>query len=387
MTPIVDFLTEYAESGISRLHMPGHKGKAPKGVPDALKDMYRLDITEIAGADNLYAPEGIIAESERNAGDIFGAETYYCTEGSSLAIKAMLYLSLKHFENVNGALKPGEKASVIAIGKCHKAFYHAAELLNLEVEHVESAGDYLCDIEDKVSGPTVGVYVTYPDYFGAVTDLKAIKQKMEKLQIPLLVDGAHSAYFKFLQGEYAKDYPHPADCGADAVCTSAHKTLPALTGAAYLHLNESFKDVFPVVKHAFDIFGSSSPSYLIMASLDAFNGVAEGFKEELHSFCKEVSKVKAEIAQMGFNVRKSDPMRIVVASDERFTGEDFAKALRACKCEPECFDKEYVIMMLSPYNSPEDLSRIRDAFELLTKGKDKLGDEVKKGYDCLVNFK
>ena len=171
------------------------------------------------------------------------------------------------------------------------------------------------------------------------------------------------------------------------MCTSAHKTLPALTGAAYLHLNESFKDVFPVVKHAFDIFGSSSPSYLIMASLDAFNGVAEGFKEELHSFCREVSAVKTEIAQMGFNVRKSDPMRIVVVSDERFTGEDFAKALRACKCEPECFDKEYVIMMLSPYNSREDLSRIRDAYELLTKGKDTLGDEVKKGYDCLVNFK
>ncbi len=387
MTPIVDFLTEYAESGISRLHMPGHKGKAPKGVPDVLKDMYRLDITEIAGADNLYAPEGIIAESERNAGNIFGAETYYCTEGSSLAIKAMLYLSLKHFENVKGALKPGEEASVIAIGKCHKAFYHAAELLNLKVEHVEPVGDYLCDIEDIVCGQTVGAYVTYPNYFGTVTDLKAIKKKLEKIRVPLLVDGAHSAYFKFLQGEYAKDYLHPVDCGADAVCTSAHKTLPALTGAAYLHLNESFKDVFSVAKHAFDIFGSSSPSYLIMASLDAFNGAADELKEELTSFCKEVSAVKAQIVQMGFNVRKSDPMRIVVASDGRFTGEDFAKALRVCKCEPECFDKDYVIMMLSPYNTGDDLKRIVKAFRILKEGSDIREGSVEKGYDCLINFK
>gem|GEM_PF-5467055 len=242
-------------------------------------------------------------------------------------------------------------------------------------------------VYEALCGQTVGAYVTYPDYFGTVTDLKALKQKLEKCRVPLLVDGAHSAYFKFLQGEYAEDYPHPVDCGADVVCTSAHKTLPALTGAAYLHLNESFKDVFPVVKHAFDIFGSSSPSYLIMAGLDAFNGAADKFKEELHNFCKEVSTVKAEIAQMGFKVHRSDPMRIVVTSDGHFTGEDFVKTLRACKCEPECFDKDYVIMMLSPYNSEEDLKRIVKAFGILKEGSDVPKGTVNKGYDCMGNFK
>ena len=383
----MDFLTEYAGGENSRLHMPGHKGIAPEGIPDALKGIYKYDITEIAGADNLYAPDGIIAVSEREAGRIFGAKTYYCTEGSSLAIKAMLYLALRHFENGHGSDPGGDKPSVIAIGKCHKAFYHAAELLNIKVDTIESDLDYLSTLSTKVNGLTVGVYVTYPDYFGTVIDLKAIKRKLEKTEIPLLVDGAHSAYFKFLQGDFAKDYPHPIDCGADAVCTSAHKTLPTLTGAAYLHLSGSFSDVFSLVKHGFDIFGSSSPSYLIMASIDAFNGVAEEFKEELCSFCKDVASVKAEIARMGFNVQKSDPMRLVVASDERFTGEDYAKALRVCKCEPECFDTDYVIMMLSPYNSIKDLERIKEAFSLLLKGKDALSGEAQKGYDCLVNFK
>ena len=367
--------------------MPGHKGIAPEEIPDALKGMYKYDITEIAGADNLYAPDGIIAASEREAGRIFGAKTYYCTEGSSLAIKAMLYLALKHFENKKGAVSGEERPTIITIGKCHKAFYHAAELLNIDVNAIEPAGDYLNSLSAKVNGLTVGVYVTYPDYFGTVIDLKAIKRKLEKTEIPLLVDGAHCAYFKFLQGDFAKDYPHPIDCGADAVCTSAHKTLPALTGAAYLHLSGSFSDVFSLVKHGFDIFGSSSPSYLIMASIDAFNGVVEEFKEELLSFCKEVAEVKASITEMGFNVRRSDPMRLVVASDERFTGEDYAKALRACKCEPECFDTDYVIMMLSPYNSLKDLERIKEAFSLLLKGKDALSGETQKGYDCLVNFK
>ena len=376
--------------------MPGHKGQAPAGVPEALKKMYRYDITEIAGADNLYEPEGIIAASEEIAGEIFGAKTYYCTEGSSLAIKAMLYLALRHYENVHGgscSSGAGAQAglSVIAVGKCHKAFYHAAELLNLSVVRVDTDG---CDFDGDFSAVAgvadervIGAYVTYPDYFGRVYDLAALKKALEVHGIPLLVDGAHSAYFKFLQGEYAKGYPAPIDCGADAVCSSAHKTLPALTGAAYLHLSDSFKDVFGTVKHAFDLFGSSSPSYLIMASLDAFNGEAEEFGERLGFFGGKVSKLKAELTEMGFSVSKSDPMRIVVTSDERFNGEDYAKALRAVNCEPECFDRDYVIMMLSPYNSEEDLRRIKEAFGLLIEGSEKLCDKADRGYDCLVNFK
>lgn len=379
----MDFLKEYAASDISRLHMPGHKGRAPMSVPAPLKEMYRYDITEIGGADNLYAPEGIIAESEANAGDIFGAETFYSTEGSSLAIKAMLWLSIKHREKNFGVFKAGQKPIVLTFGKSHKAFYHAAELLNLEIVK--------CDLHLKntlkiVESHVIGAYITYPDYFGNTADIKALKTMLSEYDIPLLADGAHSAYFKFLDAETYGEYRHPIDLGADICCTSAHKTLPALTGAAYLHIADSFKNIIPDVKHAFDLFGSSSPSYLIMASLDAFNGIADEYKEELKTACEKVSKLKKNIEDMGFCVAKSDPMRIVVNADDKFTGEDFAKALRSVKCEPECFDRGYVIMMLSPYNRAIDLERIGEAFRLLKEGKIDLSAETSKGYDCLGTF-
>lgn len=380
----MDFLKEYAASDISRLHMPGHKGKAPKNLPLPLKEMYRYDITEIGGADNLYAPEGIIAESEANAGDIFGAETFYSTEGSSLAIKAMLWLSVKHREKNFGAFKAGQEPVVLTFGKSHKAFYHAAELLNLKIEKCDLNLKYM---QKYVGSHVIGAYITYPDYFGNSADIKALKSVLSKYDIPLIVDGAHSAYFKFLDAEKYGEYRHPIDLGADICCTSAHKTLPALTGAAYLHIADSFKDIIPDVKHAFDLFGSSSPSYLIMASLDAFNGVADEFREELKTACEKVSNLKKSIENMGFAVSLSDPMRIVVNADERFSGEDFAKALRHVKCEPECFDPGYVIMMLSPYNRPEDFVRIEEAFRLLKDGKVNLSGYTEKGYDCLGTFK
>ena len=134
------------------------------------------------------------------------------------------------------------------------------------------------------------------------------------------------------------------------------------------------------------MFGSSSPSYLIMASLDAFNAEAESFKEALGLFCDKVDALKKDISEMGYNVSKSDPMRIVVRSDKRFSGNDLAAALRKFKCEPECCDEDYVVMMLTPYNSEEDLSRIREAFLSLKSfgAEQSLIDET--GYNCLRNF-
>ncbi len=386
-TPILDFLTEYAASDTARLHMPGHKGMAPACVPAALSAMYRFDITEIAGADNLFAPEGIIAASEEVASRIFGATTFYSCEGSSLAIKAMLYLSLKHFEGAADK-SPSFKPALIAIGENHKALYNGAELLNLSVERANPVKeDIVSKIKElKAGGYTViGVYVTYPDYFGNITDLTAIKETILPFDIPLLVDGAHAAYFKFLKGEFAKNYPHPVDCGADMVCASAHKTLPALTGAAYLHISDTMQDVAPLAKHAMDIFGSSSPSYLIMASLDGVNGAAKDFEESLEGFCKEVKKLKEELAELGFDMAKSDPMRITVRKSERFNGSDFANALREHGCEPECFAKDYVILMLSPYNTVSDLAKVKEAFKSLLEGTVTQSPQG-KCYDCLDNF-
>lgn len=392
-TPIVDFLSKYAGSKTSRLHMPGHKGVAPASIPADIKAVYGYDITEITGADNLYAPMDIIKESEDNASAIFGAKTFYSTEGSSLAIKSMLYLALKHYELNEGPVKEIEKPYIITIGMCHKALFHAVELLNLRIKRVASYKDdpetmykeLNLFISEERNKP-IGVYVTYPDYFGDFIDLRALKGLLTLENIPLLVDGAHCAYYKFLNREKYGRFLHPIDCFADVVCSSAHKTLPCLTGSSYLHISESFKDVLMLVKHAMDLFGSSSPSYLIMASLDAFNAVANDFEKDLNVFCNKVYELKRDLINKGFNVKKTDPLRIVVLKDEKYTGNDFAKALRAKECEPECFDKEYVIMMLSPYNKDEDLVKIKDAFASLEKSDADLGGEVTQEYDINKNF-
>ncbi len=398
-TPIIDFLEQYKNSDISRLHMPGHKGRsnAFKTVPGWLSDMYAYDITEIKGADDLYRPSGIIMESEKNASEIFGTDTIYVTEGSSQAIKAMVWLARRYWENTLPPVSeresgPDYQPYLFVIGKFHKALLHAAELLNVSLVKIEDDTLSPNEIIDKIYDYSVeevnpiGVFVTYPDYFGQVSDLAGLKRELWPLNIPLLVDGAHSAYYKFLDGDKYPEYLHPVDCLADISCTSAHKTLPALTGAAYLHINESFSEVMHEVKYALDMFGSSSPSYLIMASLDAFNAEAEFFKESLGAFCDKADILKKEISEMGFNVSESEPLRIVVRSDDRFSGNDYAAALREHKCEPECCDDGYVVMMLTPYNSDEDLIRIKESFlSLKTLGAVNSGND-ESGYNCLRNF-
>ena len=397
-TPIVDFLEQYKNSGTGRFHMPGHKGTGSFGnIPGWLADTFAYDITEVKGADDLYNPSGIIRESEKNASGIFGCDTFYVTEGSSQAIKAMIWLAKRYWEksypaSAEGEIGPEYQPYLFVIGKFHKALLHAAELLNISLVKIEeddlSANEIIIKMYDNFVEEVnpIGVYVTYPDYFGRVSDLAALKRELFPLNIPLLVDGAHSAYFKFLDTEKYPEYLHPVDLFADMSCTSAHKTLPTLTGAAYLHINESFSDVIPDAKYALDMFGSSSPSYLIMASLDAFNAEAEAFKEALDSFCDKVIILKKEISDLEFNVSESDPLRIVVRNDAKYTGNDMAASLRACKCEPECCDEGYVVMMLTPYNSDEDLARIKEAFMNLKNSLRAESDSPETGYNCLRNF-
>ena len=397
-TPIIDFLEKYKESDISRLHMPGHKGAVdkPSNIPDWLKSVYAYDITEIAGADDLYHPEGIIKESEEIASGIFGTDTFYVTEGSSQAIKAMIWLAKRHWE-ISYMRDMGEGVTLpqpylFVLGKYHKALLHAASLMNVSIVQIDHEGlsveKIISEIYDgfvEENNP-IGVYVTYPDYFGRVFDIGKLKAELSAMNIPLLADGAHSAYLKFLDYDKYDDYRHPIDLCADMVCASAHKTLPALTGAAYLHVGEGLSDVIPDVKYALDIFGSSSPSYLIMASLDAFNGEAENFKTVLGEFCDKTERLKKEIADMGFNVSASDPLRIVVRSDDKFSGKDMAASLRECKCEPECFDEGYVVIMLTPYNSDEDLARIKNAFVTLKNSSEVKSSSSETGYNCMRNF-
>lgn len=240
-TPIYDFAKEYAISNSIRMHMPGHKGK------NSELGIEQLDITEFDGADNLWHPTGIIKESEANASALFGAHTFYSTEGSSLCIRAMLFM-IKKWALINKV-----SPLILAGRNAHKTFINTIAILDLPVDWLmpkEQDSYQSCSITshdidvyfencDKENLPRpVAVYITSPDYLGNMLDIKEIANACHKNGAFLIVDNAHGAYLKFLINSL-----HPIDMGADICCDSAHKTLPALTGAAYLHLNKNL-DLF-----------------------------------------------------------------------------------------------------------------------------------------------
>ncbi len=351
-TPIYDFARAYAESGTERMHMPGHKGKALIGIE-------HLDITEITGADDLYNAEGIIAESEREASRLFGAHTFYSTEGSSLCIRAMLYLVAKY------AAMRGEKPRILAGRNAHKVFLYAAAMLDLSVDWLfADGGSYLSctpsaeELEEYLSNsksrPTA-VYLTSPDYLGNVCDVKKISAVCRRYGVLLLVDNAHGAYTKFLSPS-----THPIDLGADICCDSAHKTLPALTGCAYLHVSLDAPDFLREnARQALSLFGSTSPSYLLLASLDKVNEYIEnGYREKLDALVGQIDVIKKELLQNGYTLVGNESLKITVAAKQYgYTGNELASALRDRGIECEFADNDFTVAMLTPESNAEALRR------------------------------
>lgn len=321
-----------------------------------------MDITEIGGADVLYSPDGIIAESEANATELFGtAHTFYSTEGSSLAIRAMLALARE------GATCP----LILAARNAHKAFLYACALLDLDVEWLyPDQSEHICKtvvtpkaLSSKLQSMPVkpcAVYITSPDYLGNISDIAALSSICRQYDIPLLVDNAHGAYLNFLEPSM-----HPISLGATACCDSAHKTLPVLTGGAYLHVSKEAPDTY--ILHArkyLSLFASTSPSYLILQSLDLCNAhVANSYQKRLSLCLKRVFDIKEHIRSHGFCVLDSEPLKIVIHSSmSGFTGGELAQILRKYCIECEFADPDFVVLMASPDNSGEDFERLKQAF-------------------------
>ena len=204
------------------------------------------------------------------------------------------------------------------------------------------------------------VYLTSPDYLGEMQDIKAIAAVAHKEEIPLLVDNAHGSYLHFL------DVPmHPIDLGADLCCDSAHKTLPALTGCAYLHISRSFSDCHGsysehTVRRALSAFGSTSPSYLLLESLDYTNLVlASRWKKQLSDCIRTVNKCRETLAGRGWEIPAAEPLKLVVhASASGYSGTDLANLLRRQHIECEYADPDYLVLMTSPFNTEQDFNRL-----------------------------
>lgn len=355
-TPIVDFVKKYADSGDMRLHMPGHKGNGLLGVE-------QYDITEIEGADVLYSAQGIIKQSEQNAAELFETKkTVYSTEGSSLCIRAMLYLAKLY------AKKQGLSPLIAAGRNAHKTFLTGVALLGLEVDWLlpqNTDSVISCEITpafldvylSACKQKPVAVYITSPDYLGNTADIKRLSQVCKKYGVLLLVDNAHGAYLKFLKNDC-----HPITMGADMCCDSAHKTLPVLTGGAYLHISRTASAFFcDNAETAMSLFASTSPSYLILQSLDLANKyISNQYSNELDKTVAWVTELKNELLRNGYNIIGNEPLKVTIATKAYgYTGCEFAEILKKQKITCEFSDPDYIVMMFTPQISKSEIEKLK----------------------------
>lgn len=352
-TPIYDFLKNYTNSEMLRCHMPGHKGKTLCG---GFEKMFESDITEIAGADSLFESSGIIAESEKNMSGLYKtAATVYSAGGSTLCIQAML------------AIMRNENRKVFAARNVHRAFLNAAALLDIDVEWIMpeySAGILSGElhpeiIEEKLKlcrEPSC-VYITSPDYTGKTADIKAISEVCRQYGSRLLVDNAHGAHLAFFEKSV-----HPIALGADMCCDSAHKMLPALTGAAMLHTRCS--EYAALLKPAMSLFASTSPSYLIMLSLDLCNKyISESISDDIKSNLEYLAKLREDFSDE-LIFADTEPFHVTIkAAESGFDGNEFAEILRKNGVECEYSDSWTVILLMSPMNREDDYTRLSSALK------------------------
>ncbi|MDE5583408.1 MAG: aminotransferase class V-fold PLP-dependent enzyme [Ruminococcus sp.] len=360
-TPVYDFLEKYSQSDTLRCHMPGHKGKS--FFPE-LSALYSLDITEIKGADSLFEADGIIAHSEKNSSWLYGsAGTVFSTGGSTLCIQTML------------AVIKSEKRRLIAVRNVHRAFLNAVALLDIDVEWIipEYSGGILSgninlsDVEkafEKNNTPSA-LYVTSPDYTGKTADIKALAEICHRHNARLIVDNAHGSHLKFLKPDI-----HPISLGADMCCDSAHKMLPALTGSAMLHT--SVAEYVPILKQKMTMFASTSPSYLIMLSLDLCNRyIVENITHDIEKNLAYIEKFRNDFSEK-IIFSDSEPFHITIQAEKSgYCGNQLAELMRINGVECEYSDSSLLILLMSPMCEKSDYERLSLSLDFALKNAGK----------------
>ena len=365
---LFDKLTEYASSGAYPMHMPGHKRSAGflPGLPCG------IDITEIHGFDDLHEPRGILLELSRLAAGLYGsARAFPLINGSTAGILASV-----------GALA-GRGGKILMARNCHASVHNAARLFGLAPVYIDPETDESTGISGDTAPGTVeaaiegepGIeiaVVTSPTYEGVVSDINAIADIVHKRNIPLLVDSAHGAHLGF-----SPMFPPSAvSAGADAVVMSLHKTLPALTQCSLLHVSGVRADAGEFAR-LLSVFQTSSPSYVLMASIDRCLRLLESdggslfscYEQNLADFSMQAKTLKnlSVIWHSGDALSKKyfafDPGKIVIITEKAaLTGAALSDILRNdydIELEKACGG--YAIAITSICDSPEGFRRLADA--------------------------
>ena len=348
-TPLYDALKDYAAKKAARFHMPGHKGRwlpLPELVPLA-----PLDVTEIPGTGNLYEAGEPFDSAQVLWAQVFGFDhCQFLTGGSTMGVLTGLTLFCP----------PGSR--VLLDRGCHRSAFNALALLDLDPVYlprpwlaeenlVGPFGPEQVEAALKKTPDIKTICITSPTYTGALSDIPAIAQVAHVHGARLLVDGAHGAHLPFLGID--------AFAGADGVVVSAHKTLPAMGQSALLFT----RGVDPeLVRRRASLYGSSSPSYPMMASLDAARDWLLGpGKQEYDRAARRVAGLRRRFPSVGDQL-PWDPARLTVKVKN---GPAFARALEGMGIYPEMEDGGHVVFICSAQDREEDLDRLEGALSAL----------------------
>ena len=379
---LINRLAAYAGSDMYPFHMPGHK-RMP-GPMDSFANPWTVDITEIDGFDNLHHPEGILRDSMKWAADVYGADqTYYLINGSTGGILAA----------VCGSVSRGGR--ILVSRNCHKSVYHGICLNQLktsyvypqEIEGLGIQGGITAEDVDRMLNrymDTQAVLIVCPTYDGIVSDIEAIARIVHRAGLPLIVDEAHGAHFR-----YDAMFPVSAlDLGADVVIQSVHKTLPSLTQTALLHIKCNRPDGGCYadrerIDRYIHMVQSSSPSYVLMASIE--NSIYQMEQTDTAPYGKQLHRLRRRLGQMRHlrladtgligqaGIRDLDISKIVVSTRGTclypaedgltgFTGAQLDDILRReYHLEMEMCGADYVTAITTVMDSGEGLERLGDA--------------------------
>lgn len=357
--PIYESLKSHAKKGRCPFHMPGHKGQL---LGWELEQAALLDMTEIPDTGSLFDDLGPTRAAEELATQYFGtARTFFSAGGSTLCIQAMLRLCAP------------QGGTVICSRVLHRSAVNAMALLGIDPVYLYPDGSAGPHFAGRVTPESVAralrehpdaraVYLTSPDYYGVMSDIRSICARAEQYHVPVIVDNAHGAHLYPLDPQL-----HPVVQGAAMSADSAHKTLPVLTGGSFLQIGRA--EYVPQAKAAMALFGSTSPSYLILTALDRCREwLGSGGENQIRTAAERCRDVKAFAGRMGFLQPEGvcDPFHIALSgANMAYGGVRSGELLRTAGIEPEYAAADGIILMPSPMNSNRDYDRLCRSLERL----------------------
>ena len=351
-TPLYDALTSFAAQHPLRMHMPGHKGKPVPG----LDNLSAIDFTELPPTGNLFDGGGTIGEAEGLWAEVFHMDScLFLTGGSTQGVLTALTL----------ACRPGD--TVLLDRGSHRSAYNALALLDLKPVYLQrpwlaQAGVTgpisLGEVEKQLEAhPEIRTLcITSPTYYGVLSDLPALAEVMHRRGGVLVVDGAHGAHLPFL-GDYGLS-------AADLLVVSAHKTLPAPGQSALLFSNGAFSHAD--LRRAGSIYGSSSPSYPMMAALDLCRAhMLEHGGAAYRKTAEEVARLRQRFPALTDKDAPLDPTRLVVCTPDGYAVQE---ALEGRNVWPEMADGGHVVFIPTCADSPDDFARLETALKEVALG-------------------